>query len=82
MPQSQLVDPKEVRSAGSISFDEIPINAYAATPKQEVKRYGAERLKKVLYDMMTIREFESMLNDIKMQGSYAGSSTRTRGRRT
>ncbi|MFW5744180.1 MAG: alpha-ketoacid dehydrogenase subunit alpha/beta [Spirochaetota bacterium] len=72
MPQSQLVDPKEVRSAGSISLGEIPINAYTATPKQEVKRYGAGRLKRVLYDMMTIREFESMLNDIKMQGSYRG----------
>ena len=72
MPQSQIVDPKEVRAGGEITFGEIPINAYSATPKQEVKRYGAERLKRVMYDMLTIREFESMLNDIKMQGSYRG----------
>ncbi|MFW5685886.1 MAG: thiamine pyrophosphate-dependent enzyme, partial [Spirochaetota bacterium] len=72
MPQSQIVDPKDVRAGGTITFGEIPINAYSATPKQEVKRYGAERLKRVLYDMLTIREFESMLNDIKMQGSYRG----------
>ena len=72
MPQSQIVDPKEVRSAGKVSFGEIPINAYSATAKDEVKRYGAEKLQRVLYDMLTIREFESMLNDIKMQGSYRG----------
>jgi len=70
MPQSQIVDPKEVRSAGSIKLGEIPINAYSATPKEEVKRYGAERLQRVLYDMLTIREFETALNDIKMQNSY------------
>ena len=72
MPQSQIVDPNEVRSAGSIKLGEIPINAYSATPKEEVKRYGAERLQRVLYDMLTIREFETALNDIKMQGSYRG----------
>ncbi|MFW6288917.1 MAG: thiamine pyrophosphate-dependent enzyme, partial [Spirochaetota bacterium] len=72
MPQSQIVDPNEVRSAGSIKLGEIPINAYSATPKQEVKRYGADRLKRVLYDMLTIREFETALNDIKMQNSYRG----------
>ncbi len=72
MPQSQLVNPKEVRSAGSVKLGEIPINAYSASPKDEVKRYGADRLKRVLYDMLTIREFETMLNDIKMQNSYRG----------
>jgi 2-oxoisovalerate dehydrogenase E1 component len=72
MPQSQIVDPNEVRAGGRITFGEIPINAYSATPKQEVKRYGVDRLKRVLYDMLTIREFETMLNDIKMQGSYRG----------
>lgn len=72
MPQSQLIDPKEVRSAGAIAIGEIPVNTYDASPKDEVKRYGADRLKRVLYDMLTIREFESMLNEIKMQGSYRG----------
>ncbi|MFW5850357.1 MAG: alpha-ketoacid dehydrogenase subunit alpha/beta [Spirochaetota bacterium] len=72
MPRSQVVNPQEVRAAGAVTFGEIPINAYSATPKQEVKRYGADRLKRVLYDMLTIREFETMLNDIKMQGAYRG----------
>ena len=72
MPQSQVVSPEEVRKGGSIKLGEIPINQYSGTPKQEVKRYGKERLQKALYDMMTIREFESMLNEIKMQGNYRG----------
>ena len=72
MPQSQLVDPKEVRKAGAITFGEIPINSYSASTKDEVKRWGADTMKRVLHDMLVIREFESMLNDIKMQGSYRG----------
>ncbi len=72
MPQSQVISPEEVRKGGTIKLGEIPINQYNATPKQEVKRYGKERLTRALYDMMTIREFESMLNEIKMQGSYRG----------
>ncbi|MFP4484929.1 MAG: thiamine pyrophosphate-dependent enzyme [Spirochaetaceae bacterium] len=72
MPQSIIIDPKEVRKGGSISISEIPINRYQADPSEEIKEYGKERLKKVYYDMLTIREFESMLNDIKTQGSYRG----------
>ena len=79
MPQSQIVDPKDVRAGGKITFGEIPINAYSATPKQEVKRYGADRLKRVLYDMLVIREFETMLNDIKMHGSYRGTEYNHKG---
>ncbi|MFW6212425.1 MAG: alpha-ketoacid dehydrogenase subunit alpha/beta [Spirochaetota bacterium] len=72
MPQSQVVDPKEVRKGGSVTFGEIPINAYSATAKQEIKKYGKERMTRALYDMLTIREFETMLNDIKMTGAYRG----------
>lgn len=72
MPRSLTVDPKKVRKAGSISVPEIPVNAYSRTLKQEQKRYGDDVLKRVYYDMLTIREFETMLNDIKTQGEYQG----------
>ncbi len=72
MPQSIIIDPKEVRKGGSISIAEIPINQYQANPSGEIKEYGKERLKKIYYDMLTIREFESMLNEIKTQGAYRG----------
>jgi 2-oxoisovalerate dehydrogenase E1 component len=72
MPQSIPIDPEKVREKKTISLGEIPVNQYEPDPKKEVKKYGKKRLQKVYYDMATIREFETMLNDIKMQGSYNG----------
>ncbi len=72
MPQSIPIDPKKVRESETISVNDIPVNQYQPDPKKEVKKYGKKRLQKVYYDMVTIREFETMLNDIKMQGSYNG----------
>ena len=65
MPRSLVVNPQEVRNTGEISFDPIAINTYSATPKQEVKRFGKDAMTRVLYDMLTIREFETMLNRAK-----------------
>ncbi len=72
MPKSVLVDPDVVRKAGAVTSAEIPVNAYKSDIKREKKTWGTERLKRAWYDMATIREFETMLNDIKMQGSYQG----------
>jgi 2-oxoisovalerate dehydrogenase E1 component len=72
MPKSQIIDPRDVRKGGKISFKEIPVNQYAADPKKEFKKYGKEGLKKILYDMMIVREFESMLNEFKTKGAYRG----------
>jgi 2-oxoisovalerate dehydrogenase E1 component len=72
MPRSQTIDPSVVRAAGSVSFSDVPINAYTPDSKKEIKKYGAERLRRVYHDMATIREFETMLNEIKTQGAYRG----------
>ncbi len=72
MPQSLLIDPKEVRKKSAISFPEIPVNQYQSDAKAEIKKYGGDRLTRMLYHMMVIREFETMLNDIKTKGAYRG----------
>ena len=72
MPKDQVIDPKETRKAGEITFKPIPINQYKSDYKKEEKKYGKERLVKMYYDMLMIREFETMLNQIKVQGSYEG----------
>ncbi|MCF7937217.1 MAG: dehydrogenase [Spirochaetales bacterium] len=72
MPKSLTVDPNEVRQPGKIKIKDIPVNAYTPDFKKEEKKFGKDRLKKALYDMMIIREFESMLNSIKTQGAYEG----------
>jgi len=72
MPKNQIVCPKETRKAGEITFKPIPVNQYKPDYKKEEKKYGVERLKKMYYDMLVLREFETMLNQIKVQGAYEG----------
>ncbi|MFW5643174.1 MAG: alpha-ketoacid dehydrogenase subunit alpha/beta [Alkalispirochaeta sp.] len=72
MPKTLFVDPKDARTSQVLKIDPIPVNQYTGDPKKEVKRYGKERLLRAYYDMQLIREFESMLNSIKMTGSYEG----------
>ncbi len=72
MPKTQVICPKESRKAGEITFKPIPINQYKSDYKKEEKKYGTARLVKMYYDMLVIREFETMLNQIKVQGSYQG----------
>ena len=72
MPKSQIVEPAEERKAGSIPFAEIPLNQYQQDLAKEKEAYGADALVGMYEDMLLIREFESMLQSIKTQGSYEG----------
>jgi len=72
MPKSIFIDPKEIRKSQILKINDIPINQYKPDIKKEIKKYGEEKLLKIYYDMLVIREFESMLNSIKTQGSYEG----------
>ena len=75
MPKSLFVDPKETLAPGKISFNDIPVNAYNKTIKEERKRYGDDNLVRIYRDITVLREFESMLNQIKTQGLYNGIET-------
>ncbi len=72
MPRTQIIDPAVVRASGAITIDDIPINTYKPDSAAEIKKYGAERLIRIYHDMVAIREFETMLNEIKTQGVYRG----------
>jgi 2-oxoisovalerate dehydrogenase E1 component len=72
MPKSQFVDPKQVRAPGVIKTPDIPLNQYRTPLAQERKRHGDERLVGVLADMLLIREFETMLQQVKLAGAYEG----------
>ena len=72
MPKSQIVEPSEERKAGSLSFAEIHLNQYRRDLASEKESYGADALVGMYEDMLLIREFESMLQSIKTQGSYEG----------
>jgi len=72
MPKSQFVDPKEMRKPGTLKFKDIPLNAYQKTVADVKKDFTKADLMGILEDMMTIREFETMLTEIKVKGAYAG----------
>jgi 2-oxoisovalerate dehydrogenase E1 component len=67
-----VVNPPDVRKPEILKIKDIPVNQYKGDIKAETARYGKERLKRIWYDMATIREFENMLNTIKTQGAWNG----------
>ncbi|MDE0042069.1 MAG: thiamine pyrophosphate-dependent enzyme [Candidatus Poribacteria bacterium] len=79
MPKSLTIDPTEVRQRSVIKSQEIPVNAYAATPEQEAAKFGSENLVRIYRDMVYIREFESMLDGVKKEGAYRGVEYDHRG---
>ncbi len=72
MPKALNIDPKNVRAKDQLTLSPISINAYESDVKSEKTELGVDRLVQIYYDMQTIREFESMLNAIKMTGEYEG----------
>jgi 2-oxoisovalerate dehydrogenase E1 component len=72
MPKSQMVDPKQMRKSGQIKFQPIPVNQYQKSVKDELSRYSAEDLTRIQRDMIVIRTFETMLNEIKLRGAWLG----------
>ena len=74
MPKSLFVDPSVVRAPSTVSFQDIPVNQYNKTVAEELEsgRYTKEDLIRIFRDMTVLREFETMLNDIKTLGGYNG----------
>ena len=72
MPKSQYVDPGKVFESGYINFDSIPLCTYNKSLAEEKKIYSKDDFLRIYHDMRTIREFESMLNDIKVKSEYNG----------
>lgn len=72
MPKNQFVDPQQMRQSGYIEFQPIPVNQYNKTLKQELARYSTEDLMRMERDMILIRTFETMLNEIKLRGAWQG----------
>ncbi len=79
MPKSLLIDPKVVRQSAELTAPTIPINAYVADPVAERAKYGSANLVTIYRDMLLIREFETMLDKIKREGSYQGIEYNHRG---
>ena len=72
MPKSQYVDPNKVFEPEFIKFKDIPVNQYKKTLAEEEKEFGKDELVRIYHDMRTIREFETMLNEVKTKSEYNG----------
>ena len=72
MPKSQYVDPKKVFEPGFITFKDIPVCQYKKTLAEEKKIYTKDDMMRIYHDMRVIREFETMLNEVKTKSAYNG----------
>ncbi|MGP8150349.1 MAG: thiamine pyrophosphate-dependent enzyme [Acidimicrobiales bacterium] len=72
MPKSIPVVPDEVFRPGAIHFNDIPVNTYDRSIAEESARFSPDDLVHIWRDMCAIREFETILNEIKTKGAYKG----------
>ena len=79
MPKSIRIDPARVREPGTLQPPPIPLNEYQPDAAAELERWGKPALRAAYSDMLLIREFETMLGAIKMQGAHRGVEYNHRG---
>ena len=66
------IEPAAALGRDAIHFQDIPVNAYGQSADQDAGRYPIEDLVAIWRQMCVIREFETILNEIKLKGSYRG----------
>ena len=79
MTKALVVDPRAMRARGELRTAPIPVNAYTATIDDERRRLGDDRLRRILRDMLLVREFETLLDLLKRDGAYRGVAYEHRG---
>jgi len=72
MPKSIIIEPKRMFASETIEFAPIPVNAYSKSVPEELEEYSREDLLNIWRDLCAIREFETILNEIKTKGVYKG----------
>lgn len=72
MPKKQFIDPGKVRKPGKITFNSIPVNQYNRELEEERNQYTDDDFLRIYRDMFVIREFETMLHEIKTKNEYQG----------
>ena len=64
--------PEELFKKGEIDFTPIAVNAYSKTPAEEKKLFKKEDFVNIYHDMVTLRTFETIINELKLHGEYMG----------
>ena len=72
MPKSISIEPEKAFAPGTIHFSDIPVNAYSKTIREELSNYSREDFLAIWQQMCAIREFETVLHQLKTTGTYKG----------
>jgi 2-oxoisovalerate dehydrogenase E1 component len=72
MPKKLVVDPAQTRRPRVLSAGSVPVNAYRYSADEARAAFGDDALRRMLHDMLVVREVESMLDGFKRHGTYAG----------
>lgn len=64
--------PETLFAPGQIDFTPIPLNQYAKTLKEEKAIYSVDDFKAIYHDMVVLRTFETIIDQIKKIGEYRG----------
>lgn len=72
MTKCLVIDPKQMRKKGKITLQDIPMNTYQKTVKDEKNNFTKQQFMNIYRDMWVVREFETMLNLIKTTNQYEG----------
>ena len=72
MPKSILLDPDVLLQPGRIPLTDIEVNSYARTMEEERAVFSREEFLAIWEDMVAIRHFETILNEIKIKRTFQG----------
>lgn len=72
MTKSLIILPQEKRKAGLLEFKPIELNTYQKSVEDEKDNFKKEEFLHIYIDMLIIRNFEEMLNAVKITGEYEG----------
>lgn len=64
--------PEEMFKAGYIDFTKIPVCQYNKSLAEEKKLYTKQDFVDIYHDMVLLRTFETIINEIKLHGEYKG----------
>ncbi len=72
MPKSIVLKPETLLAEDRIRFTDIPVNTYSKTIEEERSVLAPQDFLAIWQDMAAIREFETILNEIKTKRLYKG----------
>ncbi|NLF94012.1 MAG: dehydrogenase, partial [Oligosphaeraceae bacterium] len=64
--------PDEVFKKGQIDFTPIPVCSYNLELKDEKKLFSSAEFVTIYHDMIILRTFETVINELKLKGEYNG----------